>query len=97
MWTGKLWELMSEEDRERELKWAMEKHEALVWFVSHVRQALEFPMNPKARKAIYDSWRRAYGDDRARGPAKFAEACIKGLASLDKLEAMVRNPPPSNV
>jgi len=97
MWGGKLWELMSEEDRQRELKWAKEKHTALVWFVSHCRQALEFPRDPKARRAIYESWRRQYGDDRARGPAKFVEAVIKGDASLNSLEKMIEKSPPDSV
>ena len=96
MWS-RLWELMSEEDKKRELKWAWEKYNDLVWFVSHCRQALEFPRDPKARRAIYESWRRSYGDDRARGPAKYVEAVIKGEVSLQSLEKMIKKPPPENV
>ena len=96
MWS-RLWELMSEEEKKRELKWAWEKYNDLVWFVSHCRQALEFPRDPKARRAIYESWRRSYGDDRARGPAKYVEAVIKGEVSLQPLEKMIEKPPPESV
>lgn len=85
-----LWSLMSEVDRDRELRWAKGKHDALERFVLLVRSAMHFNHSPKARKALYDQWIEEYGADLAREPAKYVEAAVKGQVSVDHLEKMLQ-------
>lgn len=91
---SKLWELMSPEDKKQEYEWAVQLYESRVWFCEHVRHALIYRKNPTARRAIYEDWRKKYGDDRARGPAKYVEACVQGKADWLDLQKMIANGPP---
>lgn len=85
-----LWQRMSEEDRERERKWAVEKHRALQRFLMMVNDALMFRTNPKARKAIYNKWVEDHGPNLAREPAKYVEAVIRGEVDLEPLTRMLQ-------
>ncbi len=78
---------MSEEDRQRELKWEREKIDALERFVNRVLSAVRLGGDPIKRKALYDSWRKEYGDDRARSTAIYAEQALKGEADFGQLQA----------
>lgn len=95
-WRSKLWELMSEEQKQQEREWAHQLYESRVWFVNHVKEGLRFSRDPIARKAVYNHWREKYGDDRARGPAKYVEACIKGTVTIEPLEKMISSGPPKD-
>lgn len=75
------------DEEERERVWAEQFHQGRKALVEHVEQALQ--LTPAKRKALYQKWRGKIGDDRARTYAKFAEACIAGRVSVEKIRNMV--------
>lgn len=76
-------------DLEQEARWARELHEARLRFIERVKSATKLA-SPTRRRALYEDWRKAFGDDIARESAKFAEAVIGGRRKLSELERMVK-------
>lgn len=78
-----------EETQALEEFWARQLKESRKRFVEHVRLAIA-TTSPTRRRALYQEWRAAYGDDRAREYAKYAEACIEGRVSIEPIERMIK-------
>lgn len=77
--------------QEQEEVWAKQLYECRKRFVEHVKKALATP-SPTRRKALYEQWRKDYGDDIARSYAKYAESCIAGRNSIRPIEKMIEEP-----
>ena len=80
--------MTEEETQALEVYWAEQLRESRKRFVAHVRQALALT-SPTRRRALYEQWRKDYGDDTARSYAKYAEACIAGHVKIEPIERMV--------
>lgn len=89
--TSRLWPLMSKEDQEQEIKWQEEKDYHLRRLVDILYQAVPFHQNQKARQALYQKWRKDYGDDRAREAARYTEECVKGKVTIKSLSKGLTN------
>lgn len=76
-------------DMEQEARWASELHDARLRFIERVRAATRLA-SPTRRRALYEEWRKEFGDDVARESAKFSEAVIGGRRKLSELERMVK-------
>lgn len=73
---------------EQEAEWQRQLYEGRKAFVAAIEQAVVVT-SPTRRRALYEEWRKTYGDTSARTKAKFAEACIAGTVSINKIKAMV--------
>lgn len=73
---------------EQEADWQQQLYESRKRFVADVKKAIA-TTSPTRRRQLYEEWRKNYGDDSARTKAKFAEACIAGTVSIEKIKAMV--------
>lgn len=58
-------------------------------FAARVKAAIKMP-SPTRRRALYESWRKEFGDDIARESAKYAEACLAGSVSIDPFIQMIK-------
>ncbi len=57
-------------------------------FVERVKAAIALT-SPTRRTALYQEWRKLYGDNVAREQAKYAESIVAGQRTLEKLEAFL--------
>lgn len=73
---------------EQEAEWQRQLYEGRKAFVAAVEEAVALT-SPTRRRALYEEWRKKYGDISARSKAKFAEACLAGTVSLKNLKAMI--------
>lgn len=73
---------------EQEAEWQRQLYESRKAFVAAIEQAVAVT-SPTRRRELYEQWRKTFGDDSARTKAKFAEACIAGTVSVQKIKAMV--------
>lgn len=76
-------------NEEQERKWAEELKASRIRFIARVEKALS-TTSPTRRRALYEEWRKEFGDQTARESAKFAEACIAGTVSLKNIKKMVQ-------
>lgn len=81
---------MTDEERAaEEEQWAKQLLECRTKFVKHVRLAMNTG-SPTRRRALYEQWRKDYGDDIARSYAKYAEGCIAGKLTIEPIERMIK-------
>lgn len=76
------------QDQEKELTqeeiWARDIRATQMAVQIRVDTALSLGRNKTKRKALYQSWRKEFGDDIARESARFAEALINGKVRRPK-------------
>lgn len=82
----RLAELMSPEDLERERIWAEQLRKTQQNIYDRVMEGMALANKPAKRKALYQKWRKEYGDDLARGYAKAVEAIFAGKSKLADYE-----------
>ena len=73
-----------EEELNQEERWAKEIRECQIAVQIRVDSALALGRNKAKRKALYQAWRKEFGDDIARESAKFTEALINGTVRRPK-------------
>lgn len=73
-----------EQELTQEERWAKEIRETQIAVQMRVDSALLLARNKTKRKALYQSWRKEFGDDIARESARFTEALISGKVRRPK-------------
>jgi hypothetical protein len=64
--------------------WAQQLVECQQRFVERIEEAVKLRNNKKARKDLYQQWRRELGDDTARESANYVEALLVGKVGWPK-------------
>lgn len=73
-----------EEPLSQEEIWKQQIKETQLAVQMRVDTALQLARHKTKRKALYQSWRKEFGDDIARESAKFTEALISGKVRRPK-------------
>lgn len=59
-------------------------------FIARIEEALKLRTNKKARKELYQKWRKELGDDTARESANYVEALLMGKVGWPKFHKQAK-------
>ena len=75
---------------DQETRWAREIQESSARVYWRIRQAVDIRVKKK-RKALYQDWRKEFGDDIARESARLTEATMAGTFDINKLWLKIKS------
>jgi hypothetical protein len=73
----------------QEILWAQQIAECQQRFIARIEEGSKL-RNKKARKDLYQKWRRELGDDTARESANYVEALLMGKVSWPKWHKLAK-------
>ena len=73
-----------EQELTQEEKWKKQLDETRKRFIERVEAGVKLRSNKQKRKALYQQWRKDYGDITARESAKYVEALLVGKVGWPK-------------
>lgn len=87
MMESDLFEILEEP---QETLWAQQLAECQQRFIARIEEASKLRTNKKARKELYQKWRKELGDDAARESANYVEALLMGKIGWPKFHKQAK-------